>query len=489
MLGAARAMPVFRITCPKCLATASGIAARPLPAGKPIKCPRCQTVFRIPAARPPAARPATGKRVIFRITCPACKIVLKTAAPPPPGKGVLCPRCRTAFVTKPRTTRLVGPPVSRETKVSRPLPPRPKPTKLGSDPKRPKETKLSGAPSGSNGRPVVVLRCPACAAVMRITGKLPPGKTFPCPRCRRPVPLLGKRPLPAKKTALGRPVRRTTLTPARPKTRLASPPALLPAGSLLRCPHCTTAFKGPKAMPVGRLLKCSKCAQLFRAAAPPRPKTAERKPTRPRPTVAPPRKHSHAGIYLLMGLALAAILVIGLGYFDVIPLFPRYRIPDSAWREFVPPEGRCRIEMPGVPQALRVRARGPGGIEAEKFVVIRKREDAAFFLAISDRSARARASLAEVYAAERDAVVSVAKGDLAGEKEIVRDGQRGKEFQIDFPDGAMLIEQVFLVRGADGGSRAYVLAATGALLGTDESMAARFFGSFHIDPPVGSPPQ
>jgi hypothetical protein len=446
--------PVHSITCPKCRATLR--TAGPPPAGKLSKCPRCTTVFRVPGAtpaipaRPPAAKPTKlatsgASSPASQITCPKCATTLKTTGPVPPGKAVKCPRCTTVFRTPAKKTTLAPtqPKVTRLTPAA--APPVAKKTTLAP----PKEAgNKKAAP-----KPAFRLVCPACQTVLKGAGTPPKGAVLKCPKCAKPLRLSRRRPP-------GKPAARTQLAAARAKpTQLAPQKPASPA-------------KKPAARPA---------APQPTAKAPP----AAPRPTRPPPPPAPaplPRKTwrrtIQRALYVLVGLATIGLCVVIAGIFGHGPLAQKADLPASVWEEFAPPGSRCRILMPGIPEARDGDPDGTGR-RARIYLVTRAKQNVAFWLTYWDQPTSGD-TLTKAFAAVRNHLLKKLKGETTSEADVKLDGHPGKELYVEREDGEASIARIYVVKGATT-DRVYFLLAGGERIRQGRGNAARFFDSFHID--------
>lgn len=448
--GGVRAEP-FQITCPKCRATAAWKAGSPPPIGKRIKCPRCTTVYVVPAPKSKAvsnaaAKPQTAAAMpkhgelprVIRYACPACKAVLKTATPLAAGKAIKCPRCQRTFAVTgkkpafPPTKSGPTPPTqsTRDTKLILPS--------SQAMPKPAKTTPLA-PPTGKTTpakRPVGRMPCPACKAVLKFVGLPPPGKAVKCPKCAKSFQVRAK-----KKTA-----------------RPASSPA-----ALSRTPGKAPSLKtSPSVSPTTR-------------------------PPARRPTIASvplPAAKRCGRRSLLIGLVVMALLSVGLyawlaGYGD-------REIPESAWVEFTPPDGRCRVLMPGLPDADVATVSAPGLVSGQKFTVFRDEGGASFMLTCSEHSAEitGRKTFDKLYPPLRDHMLDKVEGSLTQESDVVFNGQLGKEFQVALTKGGLLIGRVYLVRG-QAHDRFYILLGGGKHFQPGQGDAAKFFNSFKLDASAG----
>src|SRR5262249_12468283 len=107
--------------------------------------------------------------------------------------------------------------------------------------------------------------------------------------------------------------------------------------------------------------------------------------------------------------------------------------------------------------------------------------DIAFLLLYSERPARTtpKRDFGDLYAAERDHVLSSVKGRVTKEIDCTASGQKGREFQVELDSGGNLIGQVYMVKG-NTVDRLYVLVVAGASVKPGEGAAAKYLGSFEI---------
>jgi hypothetical protein len=161
-------------------------------------------------------------------------------------------------------------------------------------------------------------------------------------------------------------------------------------------------------------------------------------------------------------------------------------IPESAWVEFTPPDGRCRVLMPGLPDAEAAAVNVPGLVNAQKFTVFREEGGASFLLTCSEHTATVtgKESFENLYGPLRDYILGKVEGSLTQEQDIVLNGQRGKEFQVALTKGGLMIGRVYLIRGQPH-DRLYILVAGGKYFQPDQGDAAKFFNSFKLDSAAG----
>jgi hypothetical protein len=445
--GGARAAP-FQITCPSCRATATWKAASPPPIGKRIKCPRCAALYVVPApkaqtpapaaAKPPTKAPApkpatvTAKagenQRIVRYACPGCKAVLKTATPLPAGKAIKCPRCQRTFAIsgkKPPAPRTQS---ARDTKL---LPPSPR------APAKPTTLAPSSGKAGAVKRPVGRMPCPACKAILKFVGLPPADKPLKCPKCAKSFQVR------VKKTA--KPTRQPAVPTSQIQTKEAPPRSGPTAG--------TRAQKTDPAPPPA--------AATVPAAA---PRSRQRLPW-------------------FIGLLVLASLSVGL--YTWLAGHWTHEIPESAWVEFTPPDGRCRVLMPGVPDAEAATVNVPGLVKAQKFTVL---GSTSFMLICSEHSATVtgKESFNKLYSLLRDDIIGnlKVKGSLTHEMDLTLNGALGREFQVALPEGGLMVSRVYLIRGQSH-DRLYVLVAGGKYFRAGEGDAAKFFSSFKLDSAAG----
>jgi len=478
-------VPVHKVTCPKCRTTLRTPAA--LTAGRLSKCPRCATVFRMP--RPPvkpAAAPGPAKAPAGTYTwvkCPKCRTVLRLPGTVPPGKSVKCGQCTNVFLVPGKPTRQDG---AKTTTLAKPQPP----------------------PKAAAPRPVMYLDCPGCKTALKLTGKLPLGQALKCPKCARPVRLLPKKAAaktklaaatarktklaaarakktslaagPAKPTKLAAvPAKQTKLAaaPAKP-TKLAAAPAK--QTKLAAAPAKQTKLAAP-AKQTKLAAAPAKQTKLAATAATPRPAAAQA--TQPQAAVRPRSiwiKLVKSVLYVALAGVLAALGLVGAGFFGYGPLAPRGEIPASAWQEVAPPGGGYRVLMPGEPKQLKGSPKGIGGADARNFVVS-WRDEAEFFLSFWDWPAAARTKdpLKDLGATVEDRLRDQFEGIVVQRRDISLNGHAGREWVIEPATGGILIARLYQVKGISA-DRYYVLSvlADGTRL---KPAAARFFDSFRIE--------
>ncbi|MBY0525056.1 MAG: hypothetical protein K2R98_16745 [Gemmataceae bacterium] len=500
-------MPATAIVCPACAATLK--TAAPLPAGKKVKCPKCAGAFAVSgrAGNAPAA-------AVRQVHCPKCRAPLRTAKPLPPGRPVKCPKCAGVF-------RVAGPTPPRATMLAQ---------------TSGRETKLAAPPRPDSPRPVRV-KCPKCAAILQTSSALVPGRAVKCPHCTGVFRVPSATPKATKLAGSGTP-KPTQLAPkplpkptklvgaSGPKQTRLAPPQQPPARKTtlegpvrqLVCPGCKTVLKLAGKIPEGKPIQCPRCAAALNVrrkkdrrpdaarpakptpparpattkaartilAAPPPPPAQQPAPrTKPRKTMLaaeppPPPRRQKLRYFLL---TMIGVVTVGLCYVAYV-IFDRYthaEIPASAWQEFAPPAGGCQVVMPGSPRDRQAVAHAPGFGDAKKFSVVRDRDDVAFLLSYSERPSRAspRREFAELYAAERDHVLSSVKGRMTHESDRPVNKHAGKEFQVELDTGGMLIGRVILVQGTSS-DRLYVLVVAGASVRAGEYPAMKYLDSFEI---------
>jgi hypothetical protein len=447
----------FLITCPSCRATAPWKATSPPPIGKRIKCPRCAASYVVPAPQAKSFPSATAKpattavaapskvpegRSLIRYACPGCKAVLKTATPLPAGKAIKCPRCQRTFAisgkkplpspTKPPAPRTQS---ARDTKLLLPPPQVPaKATTLAAPAVKPGDVK----------RRVGRMPCPACKAVLKFVGVPPIDKPLKCPKCGKTFQVRVK-----KKTA--KPTQRSSV----------------PAGQKM------PTRAAPKASPTGIRPK--------KAAAAP----ATSRPAAPAPSMAPvPAARPRRRLSWFIGLVVLALLSVGL--YTWLGGYWTREIPDSAWVEFTPPDGRCRVLMPGLPDAEAAAVNVPGLVSAQKFTVSREEGGASFLLTCSEHAASVtgKESFDDLYGPLRDYILGKVQGSLRQERDIALGGERGREFQVALTKGGLMVGRVYLIRGQPH-DRLYILVAGGRYFQPGQGDAAKFFNSFKLDSAAG----
>jgi len=181
--------------------------------------------------------------------------------------------------------------------------------------------------------------------------------------------------------------------------------------------------------------------------------------------------------YFLPGMVLGVMAALSVGGW--VMLQRQLETPESAWREFAPPDGGCRLKMPGNPEAKPAAAHGSSLVNVHKYTVLRELEDKGFFLTIAERPADAKPKprFDDIYMAERDYMLRAAKAALKEEADVSSEGCTGREFQGKVVGGGTLIGRIYLA-----GDRVYILLAGGPRLEPGKGDAARFFDSFRIDP-------
>ena len=178
-----------------------------------------------PPVAPPPKKTAVAGGPVFAYTCPGCAVVLKTAMPLPAGKQIKCPRCQRIFAaTKPTIV-----------KPRRPAKPQAaaKPTTLAKQPAA-KPTTLAKQPAAKsttlvapNKRPVARIACPGCKAVLKLVGAPPAGAALKCPKCGRGLRILPRaKPQMSPSQIKPKPqVAKPQAAAAKPKEAFAKPQA------------------------------------------------------------------------------------------------------------------------------------------------------------------------------------------------------------------------------------------------------------------------
>jgi hypothetical protein len=372
-------------------------------------------------------------------------VVLKTASPLPAGKAIRCPRCQRTFAisakkspapvakapTAPRTQS------NRDTKLL--LPTAPGTAKPNAPPKAPAKTTTLAPPAGKAERRVGRMPCPACKAVLKFVGLPPANKPLRCPKCAKSFQVRVKNKVPKA----GAP------TP----TKTAPPKTTGP----------TTAIR----------------AKATAATA------GATRPTSAQPVAAPlPASKSRNRRSWLIGVVLLALLSVGV-YTWLAGYWTR-EIPESAWVEFTTPDGRCRVLMPGLPDADVATVNVPGLASAQKFTVSREEGGGSFLLTCSEHAAlvTGKESFDKLYGPLRDYIVGKVDGSLTQEKDLLLNGQMGREFQVALTKGGLMIGRIYLIRGQPN-DRLYILVAGGKYFQPDQGDAAKFFNSFKLDAASG----
>jgi hypothetical protein len=251
-----------------------------------------------------------------------------------------------------------------------------------------------------------------------------------CPGCSKPFPLPSA---PAPPTVLAR-------RPTRPKTQLAPP-------------------KEPRPMPS---------------------RVAPQRPELRRPPQSLPEPRRQVNRLVFAALAVLWMGLLGLAAYLVMSRFVNRDLRAADWTIFSP-DGRCQVQMPGMPMRQTAVAHGPGLIGAQTFV--REMPNQVFILSFSDRSEEAmkEAGFDGFYTAERNYVLRSRKGTLTQETDISRVGQPGKEFRVEPEAGGIVVARVYLVPGPESG-RLYIVLYGGESWPPDGGDAITFLDSFTINP-------
>src|SRR5947209_19731724 len=151
-------------------------------------------------------------------------------------------------------------------------------------------------------------------------------------------------------------------------------------GKPVRCPLCGQATPAevkptlPVAEPLpeagGPPLSLDEAEQLPPKPLPPDRSSAALPPT-DKHTAPPPGKPRSP---LRLGLQIAGSLLLALLAVAAVVAYFRYgsgQVPEGAWREFCPPDGRCCVQMPGEPEAADVPAEAYAGVGGRRFSVNR----------------------------------------------------------------------------------------------------------------------
>jgi hypothetical protein len=256
-----------------------------------------------------------------------------------------------------------------------------------------------------------------------------------------------------------------------------------PPGAAVKCLRCRGVFRVPTKQTILARVEPPKPAlpvKKTRLAAPKQVKATQLAPqaplpkTKPRPTPIVPIPARRPLPWRIIAAAVAVLLVVlgtGLWFF-----LARDR---AEWTTFAPPGERCRVLMPGLPDRKPARTNASGLAGGRKFSVVRAADDVGYCLCTLDAAAGGlpRNAIVEVYQAERDHMLKASKAQLTSESDLTLGGRFGKEFQARLADGKNLVVRFYF-----GSDRVYVLLAGGPKVRSDSGDAARFFGSFHIEP-------
>jgi hypothetical protein len=426
------------------------------------------------ASTPPPAKAPAAKYTWVK--CPKCRTVLRLPGTVPPGKPVKCGKCTNVFLVPGKPTKRQA---ATTTEVAKPQPPK------AAAPARPQQPPKPAAP-----RPVMCLDCPACKTALKLTGKLPVGQSLKCPKCARPVRLLPKKPA-AKTKLVAAAAKKTRVAAAQAKqTKLAAAQAKqtkLAAAQAKQTKLAAAPVKQTKlaAAPAKQTKLAATAAKtMLGPTAPARPVPAAQAPTQPRVAA---RSRSvwitlvKSVLYVALAGALAALGLVGAGFFGYGPLAPPGEIPESAWQEFAPAGGRCQVQMPGEPKQLKGSPKGIGGADARSFVVTWK-DDAEFSLSYWDRpvAARKKDPLRDLGETVEDRLRDALQGIVVQRSDIALNGHAGKEWVIEPAGGGTLIARLYQVKGTSD-DRFYVLLAGGARCKPGTGSVARFFDSFRIE--------
>src|SRR5262245_2643906 len=266
-------------------------------------------------------------------------------------------------------------------------------------------------------------------------------------------------------------------------------------GKLVRCPLCgqptsaevkTTlpiAEPLPEAAPTdAQPLSLDEAEQLPQRGA----RSAERG-TRNEPSATPrsalraPRSPMRLGLQIGGSLALAVLAVAAVyAYFR----YGAGAIPDRAWREFRPPEGRCVVLMPGEPEAFDIPPDAYASIGGKRFTKQRWFEKVAFSIAWIDFDSERfcnNTTFEQAVMAERDREMKRLNGTVARDvrANLSVSTQRrfdGQEIDIDYDGGKQTLR--YLMERDVTRQRLYILSVSGPKVVPGRPPASKFIDSF-----------
>lgn len=260
--------------------------------------------------------------------------------------------------------------------------------------------------------------------------------TVRCPGCREPFQVAA--------TALGKPVRCPL------------------------CGHVAPAEAAPVGLPVGEVAEEPLSLDDAEPLPPPVPRPAL-PPARPREPIT--RKQ----VFLSVALTLAAVGGVLFVYWLLSP--------PTDWIEFVPPEGRCRVELPSEPteEPVSEQVHVVGG---KRYSVDYREWTQPYQITFGwlDLEAEAMQYTSLEKIAERDREArGINDAELVEEGYVKINANDGREFRLQVGEES-LVERVVLVRQGEQ-ARVYVLAVRGSEITANTPFVRRYFESLRINKP------
>ena len=262
-------------------------------------------------------------------------------------------------------------------------------------------------------------------------------------------------------------------------------------GKLVRCPLCGQATPAqpqpalpvaeplPEAAAVEEPLSLDEAEQL-----PPRPGPARLTPAAlaqlpPLPAAPGPRAPYRRGLSIAGSLFLA-LLAVAVVYF-----WFRYGsgdVPESAWRAFRPPEGRCQVLVPGNPEAFDTPPEAYASVGGRRFTVDRWFEKVTVSLAWIDfmpEQFRNNTTFEQAVMAERDRELKRLGGKKTRDigSNYVAGGKRYESHDVDIEfDGGKQTQRYLMEK--DAAPRLYILTVSGPRVRSDHPVSIKFLNSF-----------
>jgi hypothetical protein len=265
------------------------------------------------------------------------------------------------------------------------------------------------------------------------------------------------------------------------------------AGKTVRCPACGARVQSPAA-PTREETRDVEVVELEPVPDEPDEATPRRRPVHSyeedeyddrawppgrRPAPAP---RSYLGLILgLIGAGVALLVGSAVALYFV---FRPTEIDPNAWSDFVPPNGRCRISLPGRP-VQQAGEQGPGIFNGQSHVLDVRHAGITFTLAFFDVTDEALAQTPwdQRCAAVRDRVVAEHMGRVVKTNEMLAQNHRGLEYLIEGGGGETVVQQFYLEE-ARPHNRIYLVQVAGKGIQPGSGDAARFLTSFWLPPAV-----
>lgn len=147
----------------------------------------------------------------------------------------------------------------------------------------------------------------------------------------------------------------------------------------------------------------------------------------------------------------------------------------QTWSEYRPPDGRFRVEMPGVPKITTASVPMQGRAPAPAVQAEVETPEATYTVAYADYPAdvMAKAPMTEGLIHLRDGMVRDRK--LLSDKAMTMAGYHGREFVIEQLNGIVGVFRFLVVR-----ARVYELRVATRGQGADRPLTRRFIDSFNV---------